>query len=202
MRSLDGVERKREHAPSVEWSLCGHWWGHQRTQMRPPCGSCDRPHRLKRCADTMVTRIASSAWRAQSRVWAALACEAKRERARAGGVAHAVCSDRNRLIMKVQAQPSRRFRGRRLGSRASGRLSGKHHGAAKPLGNPSVIRSKPIASMAPICGLRANNASSWVGTIFCRFGFGAVSSPSVKTPLPRGISLTARWSPASLGTVR
>ena len=42
--------------------------------------SCDRPHRLKRCGDTMVSRIASSAWRAQSRVRAALACEAKRAR--------------------------------------------------------------------------------------------------------------------------
>jgi hypothetical protein len=43
--------------------------------------SCDRPHRLKRCGDTMVSRIASSVWRAQSRVRAALACEAKRARA-------------------------------------------------------------------------------------------------------------------------
>ena len=42
--------------------------------------SCDRPHRLKRCGDTMVSRIASSVWRAQSRVRAALACEAKRAR--------------------------------------------------------------------------------------------------------------------------
>ena len=46
--------------------------------------SCDRPHRLKRCGVTMVTRIATSAWRAQSRVKAALACDAKgRARARA-----------------------------------------------------------------------------------------------------------------------
>ena len=50
--------------------------------------SCGRPHRLKRCGDTMVTRIASSAWRAQSRVKAALACEAKR--ARVWGLARAV----------------------------------------------------------------------------------------------------------------
>ena len=48
--------------------------------------SCDRPHRLKRCGVTMVTRIATSAWRAQSRVKAALACDAKgRARARVRG---------------------------------------------------------------------------------------------------------------------
>ena len=79
-----GASRRGNTRGSVEWSVCGHRGGDNREALGAAAArSCDRPHRLKRCGDTMVTLIASSAWRAQSGVWAALACEAKRAGARA-----------------------------------------------------------------------------------------------------------------------
>ena len=83
MRSFDGGEQKREHSSSVRSGVCVVRGGDIRGTHARAAHSCDRPHRLKRCGVTMVSRIATSVWRAQSRVRAALACEANRARARA-----------------------------------------------------------------------------------------------------------------------
>ena len=81
--ALDGGEQKREHSSSVRSGVCVVRGGDIRGTHARAAHSCDRPHRLKRCGVTMVSRIATSVWRAQSRVRAALACEAKRAGARA-----------------------------------------------------------------------------------------------------------------------
>ena len=93
MRSFDGGEQKREHSSSVRSGVCVVRGGDIRGTHARAAHSCDRPHRLKRCGVTMVSRIATSVWRAQSRVRAALACEAMRARARVCvGLWHLPCS--------------------------------------------------------------------------------------------------------------
>ena len=97
MRSFDGGEQKREHSSSVRSGVCVVRGGDIRGTHARAAHSCDRPHRLKRCGVTMVSRIATSVWRAQSRVRAALACEANRARVRArmcgDGTCRVRCSD-------------------------------------------------------------------------------------------------------------
>ncbi len=56
---------------------------HSRKDSRPPRGSCGRPHRSKRCGGGEGYPIRTKRVAGTIRVWAALACEAKRARARA-----------------------------------------------------------------------------------------------------------------------
>ena len=79
-----GASKRGNTRGSVEWSVCGHRYGHERHSVRPPRAPAAG---LSYEVQAKVTQLVASAWRAQSRVKAALACQGEaRGRAARWGV--------------------------------------------------------------------------------------------------------------------
>ena len=106
----------------------------------------------------MVTRIASSAWRAQSRVWAALACEAKR--ARGGGW----------RMPSVVTVPSRSRLALRQPEAFVGDVNCRSAGSSMIRRNQMVFMTRWQVSMRPPCASAVPLAAS---TRCCRAALGA-----------------------------